>query len=343
MPSPRAVPQRAVPSPRAVPAPPAGASSRDAVRLTASDGVLPSWRPGPARDAVLAFVDRVRGAGDAAPVPVEQRVAVFDNDGTLWCEKPMPVQLDFVLRRLVEMAQADPSLAGRQPWKAAVERDAAWLESVITDHYAGDDRKAHVLMAGVLAAHDGVDVEDFEQLAGTFLRTTSNPVLHRSYLECTYRPMVELLDHLAAHGFTSYIASGGGRDFVRPVSDELYGIPRERVIGSTAALAWTGGPDGGTVTHTPVPEYLDDGPEKPVRIWSRVGRRPLLAAGNSNGDGPMLDFARHDGLPSLRLLLRHDDADREFAYTGGAEEALAGAGDRGWTVVSMRDDWATVF
>jgi phosphoserine phosphatase len=318
-------------------------SPRGAVRLTTSDGVLPSWRPGPAREAVLGFVDGVRGAGDTPPVPVEQRVAVFDNDGTLWCEKPMPIQLDFILRRLVEMVQADPPLAGRQPWKAAVERDATWLESVIVDHYAGDDRKVEVLMAGVLAAYDGIDVEDFEQRAVTFLRTASNPALHRGYLDCAYRPMVELLDHLAANGFTSYIASGGGRDFVRPVSDELYGVPRERVIGSTSALAYAGGANGGTVTHTPVPEYVDDGPEKPVRIWSRVGRRPLLAAGNSNGDGPMLDFAGHTGLPSLRLLLLHDDAEREFAYTSGAEEALDGAGDRGWTVVSMKHDWATVF
>jgi phosphoserine phosphatase len=276
-------------------------------------------------------------------VPPEQRVAVFDNDGTLWCEKPMPIQLDFILRRLVEMVQDDPDLAGRQPWKAAVERDAEWLNGVITDHYAGDDRRVQVLMAGILAAYDGISVEDFEQRAGTFLRTASNPALHRGYLECAYRPMVELLDHLAANGFTTYIASGGGRDFVRPVSDELYGVPRERVIGSTTALAYAGNADGGTITHTPVPEYVDDGPEKPIRIWSRVGRRPLLAAGNSNGDGPMLDFARQAGLPSLRLLLLHDDADREFAYTSGAEEALDRAGSQGWTVVSMKDDWTTVF
>jgi phosphoserine phosphatase len=312
-------------------------------RDVAVRGALASWRPGPARRAIEEFVERVRGSGEDPPVPEAQRVAVFDHDGTLWCEKPMPVQLDFILRRLVEMAEADPALRDRQPWKAAVERDAEWLNGVVTDHYAGDDRRAQILMSGVLAAHAGISVEDFEQRAESFLRTASNPALRRGYLQCAYRPMVELLGHLAANGFATYIASGGGRDFVRPVSDELYGVPRERVIGSTSALAYASDGKGGTITHTPVPEYLDDGPEKPVRIWSRVGRRPLLAAGNTNGDSAMLDFAQHGDRPFLRLLVLHDDATREFAYTSGAEQALDRAAREGWTVVSMKDDWATVF
>jgi phosphoserine phosphatase len=308
-------------------------------RPASAEDALTSWRDGPTRDAVVAFVDRVRGATGSPPVPVEHRVAVFDNDGTLWCEKPMPIQLDFILRRLVEMARADPSLADRQPWQAAREQDAAWLSSVITDHYAGDDRKATTLAGGILAAFDGLSVEDFEERAETFLRTAVHPVLGRGYLECTYRPMVELLDYLAANGFTTYIASGGGRDFMRPVSEELYRVPRERVIGSSGALAYT----AGTVTHTPTPDYLDDGPEKPIRIWSRAGRRPMLAGGNTDGDGPMLEFAQHDDRPSLRLLVLHDDAAREFAYTAGAEKVLARAAQDDWTVVSMKTDWATVF
>jgi len=306
-------------------------------------GALASWRAGPARQAIVEFVEQVRGEGESAPVPVEQRVAVFDNDGTLWCEKPMPIQLDFILQRLVDMADADPALRGQQPWKAARERDVEWLNSVITDHYAGDDRKVKTLLAGVLAAYDGITVEDFEQRAGTFLRTASNSALRRGYLQCAYKPMVELLDHLTANGFANYIVSGGGRDFMRPISDELYGVPRERVIGSTTTLAYTGDGHGGVVTHTPVPDYLDDGPQKPIRIWSRVGRRPLLAAGNANGDGPMLDFAWHADKPSLRLLVLHDDAVREFAYTSGAEKAMEQAGRDGWTVVSMKNDWTTVF
>jgi hypothetical protein len=155
--------------------------------------------------------------------------------------------------------------------------------------------------------------------------------------------MVELLGYLAAHGFAAYIASGGGRDFIRPITAELYGVPRERVIGSTTALAYTSDSAGGRITHTPVPDYLDDGAQKPIRIWSRVGRRPLLAAGNANGDIAMLEFTRHADKPFLRLLVLHDDAEREFSYTAGAEKALDQAARDGWTVVSMKSDWATVF
>src|SRR5947209_12205588 len=312
-------------------------------RPTSAVDALTSWRDGAAREAIVSFVERTCGAGDRPPVPREQRVAVFDNDGTLWCEKPMPIQLDFILRRLVEMARTDPSLAGRQPWTAACDRDAAWLSSVITDHYAGDDRKVKTLMAGILAAYAGITVEAFEEAAGSFLRTASHPTLGRGYLQCTYRPMVELLGYLAANGFANYIASGGGRDFMRPVSDELYRVPRERVIGSTTTLAYADDDRGGSITHTPSPDYLDDGPEKPIRIWSRVGRRPMLAGGNTDGDGPMLEFAQDGDRPFLRLLVLHDDAEREFAYTAGAEKVLARAAQDGWTVVSMKDDWATVF
>jgi hypothetical protein len=300
---------------------------------------LASWRAGPAREAITAFVDAVV----AARVPPEDRVAVFDNDGTLWCEQPMPIQMDFILRRFVAMAEADPDLRERQPFKAAHAGDHAWFAQVMADHYAGDDTNVKVLGGGVLAAYAGMSVEEFEERAGTFLRTTQHPTLGRGYLACAYQPMLELLALLADHGFANYIVSGGGRDFMRPISQAVYGIPRERVVGSAAALAYTPDTRGGTITHTPAPDYLDDGPEKPIHIWNRTGRRPLLAAGNSNGDVPMLDFARHDDKPFLRLLLLHDDAEREFAYTSGAEGALARAGDDGWTVVSLRDDWSRVF
>jgi phosphoserine phosphatase len=288
------------------------------------------------------FVRRTCGENGVAAVSPEERVAVFDNDGTLWCEKPMPIQLDFILRRLVEMAAADPSLRERQPWKAAYERDYGWLGSLLAEHYAGDDRNVKVLAAGVLAAYDGITIEDFEARSDAFLRNTPHPTLGRGYLECAYTPMVELLDYLAANGFSNYIASGGGRDFMRPISQEVYGIPREHVIGSTVTLAYSSN-DGGTITHNAEADYLDDGPEKPIRIWSRTGRRPLLAAGNSNGDVPMLHFTRHHDKPSLRLLVLHDDADREFDYTAGAEQALEQADRDGWTVVSVKNDWETVF
>jgi hypothetical protein len=155
--------------------------------------------------------------------------------------------------------------------------------------------------------------------------------------------MVELLGYLEANGFANYIASGGGRDFMRPISQEVYGIPRDRVIGSTATFQYTSDDRGGAITHKAEADYLDDGPQKPIRIWSRTGRRPLIAGGNSNGDIPMLDFTQHPGKPSLRLLVLHDDGQREFAYTSGAEQALERAGSSGWTVVSMHDDFKVVF
>ena len=299
--------------------------------------VLPSWRDGAAKQAIVDFVAQTDS------VPVEHRVAVFDNDGTLWCEKPMPIQLDFILRRLVEMAEASPELRDRQPWKAAYERDYGWLGSLMQEHYAGDDTNVKVLGAGILAAYEGMSVEDFEAQSDEFLRSAQHPSLGRGYLQCAYKPMVELLDHLAANGFTNYIVSGGGRDFMRPISDDVYGIPRERVIGSAAALAYESNERGGTITHKAEAEYLDDGPQKPIRIWSRMGRRPLVAGGNSNGDVPMLEFTKHADKPTLRLLVLHDDAEREFDYTSGAEAALARAATDNWTVVSIKNDWVTVF
>jgi phosphoglycolate phosphatase-like HAD superfamily hydrolase len=302
-----------------------------------STAVLTSWADGPAKRAIVEFVER------ASAVPADERVAVFDNDGTLWCEKPMPIQLDFILRRLVEMAEVDPALRDRQPWKAAVDRDFAWLSAVVAEHYAGDDRNVKVLAAGILAGYAGMSVEEFEARSELFLRSARHPTLARGYLECAYKPMIELLAYLAASGFANYIASGGGRDFMRPITEELYGVPRERVIGSTSVLAYTSDERGGTITHTAAPGYLDDGPEKPIRIWSRTGRRPLLAAGNANGDIPMLDFTRHDDKPFLRLLVLHDDPAREFDYVAGAEQALERAEAADWTVVSIKHDWLTVF
>jgi len=304
---------------------------------------LTTWKDSPSKEAIVDFVRRVCGEQGSQAVPVEERMAVFDNDGTLWCEKPMPIQLDFILRRLVEMAEAQPGLRERQPWKAAYDRDYGWLGAAMTEHYAGDDAKVRMLAGGILAAWEGISVEDFEEQSDAFLRSAQHPTLRRGYLECAYAPMVELLGYLEANGFSNYIASGGGRDFMRPITQDVYGIPRQRVIGSSAALAYTDDERGGTITHKAEADYLDDGPEKPVRIWSRTGRRPLLAAGNSNGDIPMLRFAFHDDKPTLRLLILHDDREREFDYIAGAEQALQRAQDDGWTVVSINNDWTTVF
>jgi phosphoserine phosphatase len=300
-------------------------------------GSLASWKDGAAKQAIVAFAEQ------AASVPAEERVAVFDNDGTLWCEKPMPIQADFILRRLFEMAETDPELRERQPWKAAYGHDNAWLGAVIAEHYAGDDSNVNTLLGGILSAFAGVSVDEFEAMSDAFLRTAQHPTLDRGYLECAYAPMLDLLAFLEANGFTNYIASGGGRDFMRPISQEVYGIARERVIGSASTLDYVGNGDGGTIVHRAEADYLDDGPQKPVRIWSRTGRRPLLAAGNANGDIPMLEFTQREDKPFLQLLLLHDDADREFDYTAGSERALQSAEAEGWTVVSIKNDWTTVF
>jgi phosphoglycolate phosphatase-like HAD superfamily hydrolase len=222
--------------------------------------LLPSWRDGTTKTAIVEFVRAVTEPGDRF-VPVDERVATFDNDGTLWCEKPLPIQADFILRRLYTMAEADPDLRERQPWKAAYERDYAWLGKVLADHYAGDDTNVRTLLGGILAAYEGMSVDDFESLSDAFLRSTQHPTLGRPYLECAYAPMVELLGYLEANGFANYIASGGGRDFMRPISQEVYGIPRDRVIGSASTFEYTPDASGGTITHKAEADYLDDGPQ----------------------------------------------------------------------------------
>lgn len=304
---------------------------------------LPSWNDTPTTRAIMDFVARVTADGGPDYVPPEARVAVFDNDGTLWCEKPLPIQADFLLRQLSEMAERDPALRGRLPWKAAYEGDYVWLGNVITKHYQGDDSDLNVLLEGILLAYAGATIEEFEAAADQFLNSAQNPQLKRPYLETTYMPMVELLRYLTAHGFTNYIASGGGRDFMRPITQRLYDIPPERVIGSTAALEYREVGNSGTIVHKPELEIFDDGPAKPVRVWSRIGCRPILVGGNANGDIAMLTFAAHPSRPSLGLLVRHDDDSRDIAYDAGAERALALAPERGWAVVSVKDDWATVF
>jgi phosphoserine phosphatase len=289
------------------------------------DDLLPSWRHGGARSAVLGFVESVTEPG-ASYIPPAERIAAFDNDGTLWCEKPQYVQAEFTFRRWREMIEADPAKAKEQPYKALANNDQAWLTSLL-DHVPD-------LVKGLGEAYEGVTVGAFEQAARQFFATATHPTLGLPYTKIGYQPMRELLDLLAAREFLVYICSGGGRDFIRPVSAEMYGIPRERVIGSATAVRYR----DGELYHTKdVEQPIDDGTGKPEHIWMRTGRKPLLAAGNADGDVPMLRSAR------FGLLIRHDDARREFAYDTGAEQALTDARKRGWTVVSMQDDFKAVF
>jgi phosphoserine phosphatase len=287
---------------------------------------LASWNDRPTRAAIVDFVERVTAEGGPDFVPPSERIATFDNDGTLWCEKPLYAQADLVLRKWRAMAEADQSLAERQPYKAVVENDLAWLDA-LTDHVPD-------LVRGVGEAFGGLTTEEFEAEAVEFFESVRHPTLGIAYTEAVYAPMRELLAFLESRDFRAFICSAGGRDFVRPVSERIYGISRERVIGSSAPLELR---DGALVRTDGVEQPIDDGPGKPVHIWARTGRRPLLACGNADGDVEMLAQAR------FALLVRHDDAEREFAYTAGAERSLDAAAEHGWTVVSVKNDWATVF
>jgi len=304
---------------------------------------LPSWNDGATKAAILDFVARVTNEGAKSFVPPEARIAVFDNDGTLWCEKPLPIQADFLLGKIGEQAGKDASLRGRQPWKAVWEKDYKWLSDTITKYYRGDDSDLKVMMGGLLAAYAGEDIDSFAEKADLFLRSRQNMALKRPYLKTNYVPMRELLRYLESKGFTNYIVSGGGRDFMRPVTQELYGIPPERVVGTTVALEYRVENGVGNVYHTPKLEVFDDGPTKVVRIWSRIGARPILAAGNSNGDHQMMEYTAQGKRPSLCLLVNHDDNERDIAYTAGAEKVLEAATAHRWTVVSVKNDWQNVF
>ncbi|WP_116953494.1 HAD family hydrolase [Jiangella endophytica] len=307
-------------------------------RATDVDGWLPSWRDGAARARIVEFVDAVTSGPD--PVPESGRVAVFDNDGTLWTEKPMPAQLHYIVERWAAAVALDPSLGDEEPYRAAVTGDFRWLGDAIDKHYAGDDSDLAAVIAALLRVTEHMSVEDYQASVETFYDRATHPTLGRSYSGTVYQPMVELLRFLEAHGFTCYIVSGGDRDFMRPMSASYYGIPPERVIGSATGLEYDAG--SRDVRYGGSFSFLDDGPQKPIRIWSRTGRRPILAAGNTNGDLPMLRFAQKHPR-SLSLVVHHDDdtGRGDAPYDKGAEQVLAAS--REFTVISVRDDWAELF
>src|SRR4051812_34990308 len=224
--------------------------------------MLESWTDGPTKSAIVEFVDRA-----VASVAPEERVAVFDNDGTLWCEKPAYIQLDFLVRRIAQQVAADPALADKQPYTAAAAGDLGWFGDAVTKHYNGDDSDLKLLAGAVLSANATITTDEHAARVNAFFADAKHPTLGRSYTACGYAPMVELLRYLEDNGFTNYIVSGGGRDFMRPISSTMYGIPPERVIGSSVGLIFQ---DGELLT-TAQPEFLNDGPVKPVRIWGRVG------------------------------------------------------------------------
>ena len=301
----------------------------------AHTAALPSWRDTATTRAITDFVDAATQAGGPGHIAPPERIAVFDNDGTLWPEKPMPVQLDFIIRNFATAAERDATLRDRQPFKAAYEHDLTWLGRAMVKHYQGDDGDLKLLIGALSETSAGVDAEAYAEQVLAFFADAEHPHFKRPYMQLAFRPMVELLRYLETHGFLTFIVSGGDRDFMRPAAERIYGIPRERVVGSGFGTDY----QDGRIVYTSKLDAFDDGPQKPLHIWARTGRRPAIAVGNSNGDLEMLRFAGGDGRPALRAVVCHDDADREVDDQSGAENVLGA----GFTEISVRDDWATVF
>ena len=299
-----------------------------------------AWRHGAAWLAVTGFVTRVTTRGSREYVPPAERVAVFDDDGTLWPERPLPIQWDFLTQCFAEETKQHPHLLRQEPWRAAAAGDLAWFADAEAFHLRGDGTRVRLVTGAAHGAFDGMDVAAYAEQAALFLPPAAHPVLHRPYLHCGYAPMRGLMRYLRSHDFSVYIATGGDREFARPLLARLFDIPPEHVIGAATGLRYLD--DGARIVTGDEPALADDPADKPVRVWRALGRRPILTAGNSNGDIPLLRFTGGGG-PALRLLVDHDDAEREFSYADGAEDALAHAGTEGWTVVSMREDWARVF
>jgi phosphoserine phosphatase len=302
------------------------------------NAALPSWRDGPTRQAIVSFVRAVTSQGSATFVPAGQRIAVFDNDGTLWCEQPLQVQVFFLIDRVRELASKDPRLKDRQPYKALLAMDFKTL--------MGLGKQA--LFELMFATHAGMTEETFEPIARGWLASAKNPKLGRLFKNCTYRPQIELLDYLRHNGFGTHIVSGGGVDFIRAFAEESYGIPREYVVGSSVKTSFEIQYGHAVVTKLAELDSFDDHEVKPQNISLHIGRRPILAFGNSDGDLPMLRYAKTGAGARLALLLHHDDAEREFAYDrefalSPLAEGLDKAHAYGITVVSMKRDWSSVF
>jgi phosphoserine phosphatase len=299
---------------------------------------LPSWRDGAAKQAILDFVADVTNRDGAGYLPPAERVATFDNDGTLWCEQPLQVQFFFGRARLEALAETDPTLRQRQPFKAFLERDTATL------HALGKQGFFEV----AAATHAGMTEDEFGRRAREWLATARHPTLGRLFTELTYRPQKELLSFLRSNGFRTFIVSGGGIDLIRAFSEEQYGIAREHVVGSSVRTRFEIADDRGDLLKLAEINSFDDREAKPQNISLHIGRRPVLAVGNSDGDLAMLRYCRTGSGPRLALLIHHDDPEREFAYDrefhlSPLAEALDKANDYGITVVSMRNDWNAVF
>ena len=319
-----------------------GAALIAAVTLTATIGraadPLPSWNDGPAKQSLITFVEKVTKEGSRDFVPVPERIATFDNDGTLWCEKPLPVQLYFVLDRVKALAPRHPEWKTKEPF-------ASLLKGNLTGAMAGGER---ALLEIVMATHTGMTTVEFEQIVKDWIATAKHPKTGRLYTEMVYQPMLEVLAYLRANGFKTFVVSGGGIEFMRPWMEQVYGIPPEQVVGSSVKTKFELRDGQPVIVRLPELNFNDDKGGKPVGINQHIGRWPIAAFGNSDGDLQMLQYTCAGSGARFCLYVHHDDAEREYAYDrkdalARLDHGLDEAAAKGWTVVSMKDDWKTVF
>lgn len=313
------------------------AAGAPTARTPAATPALPSWRDTAARRAIEAFVADVTRPGSPRYVPPAARVAVFDNDGTLWSEQPVYFQYFYLIDRVRAVAPQHPEWRGNPAFKALMANDLAGAMAHQRD-----------LLALIATANSGMTVDEYDAMIRAWLGRARHPKLNRPYTELVYQPQVELLAYLRAHGFKTYIVSGGTIDFMRPWSEQAYGVPPEQVIGSSQVVRYEMRDGKGVLVREPKLDTINDGPVKPVGIYRHIGQRPILAVGNSDGDLQMLEYTATGDGPHLALLVHHDDAEREFAYDrqskiGKLDQALDAATSRGWTVISMKQDWAAIY
>jgi phosphoglycolate phosphatase-like HAD superfamily hydrolase len=291
---------------------------------------LPSWRDGPAKWAILDFVERSSNVNTPAFIPQPERIAAFDNDGTLWVEQPMPVQAPFLLAKLVERVRTDPTLADTEPYRSIVDRDPVFLAGLARQ----DPATVEAFLHGVGKAWEGSSPEAYQAEVRAFVSSYRDDRFGKPCTELVYQPMLELFETLRSHAWRVYVCSGGGRDFMRVIAEDTWGILRENVIGSAPEWTYRG---GALVRENEMRGEISLGPGKPSHLFARTGRLPRFAAGNGDVDIEMLDVA------DFGLVIVHDDPDREYAYTAGSDRLLGLVEDRGWTAASMRNDWKTVF
>jgi len=303
----------------------------------ANDG-LPSWNDGPAKAAIVQFVKDVTTEGGKDYVPPAERIATFDNDGTLWAEQPMYFQLAFAVDRVKALAPQHPEWNTKEPFASLVKGD---LKGAL----AGGERALLEIMA---VSHSGMTTEEFEQIVKDWFSTARHPRFKRPYNEVVYQPMLELLAYLSANRFKTYIVSGGGVEFMRAWVEKAYGIPPEQVVGSMGKQKFEVRDGKPVLLKLPAVDFVDDKEGKPIGIQKFIGRRPIAAFGNSDGDLQMLQWTTTRPGPSLGLIVHHTDAEREWAYDrkshiGNLDQALDGANAKGWTVVDMKRDWNRIF